>query len=173
MAAVLALHAFSQSRDLGELSLVPKDIHQVLKSLPLLQDLDGDELRALQYFMQIYTVKQGTVVFREGEPTNHLLIVVEGAVRITKKSDQGSERTLGLADRGKTLGEMAMLDGGPRSASCIANLDTVFVALTRERFHELTRAHPAVAVKILRQLGSTLSRRLRHTSKQLVEHLEM
>ena len=161
------------ARDLGEASLIPKDIHSIIRQIPLFQDLSASELQALEHFLYVYKVKRGAVVFREGEPTDYMLIVAEGAVRILKRDEHNEEKLIAVAERGNTLGEMALLDGGPRSATCVADQDTTFIALTRSRFGELTQAYPVLALRVLIRLGSALSRRLRRVNEQLVELLDV
>jgi CRP/FNR family transcriptional regulator, cyclic AMP receptor protein len=153
--------------------LAPREADQLLRQIPLFKDLDAGEIKAVSSFFSTYRVEAGTVVFREGEPSDHLLIVADGAVRVQKRAYDNVEKILGIVDRGKILGEMALADGGPRSATCVAVKDTLFVTLTRSQFGDILNAHPIAGAKILCRLASSMSRRLRSTSQQLVDYLEV
>jgi len=73
---------------------------------------------------------------------------------------------------GQTIGEMALLDGQPRSASVVAAEDLVLLVFTRAALEHLVEEKPSLAVKVLWKLARVLSQRLRQTSGALVERLE-
>jgi CRP-like cAMP-binding protein len=99
----------------------------------------------------------GQAIFREGEPGEVLYIVVEGQVEILMDS-QWLE-TLGPGD---ILGEMALIDDQPRSASAIAVTDCLLTPITRQHFLTLIQHTPLFAIQVMR----VLAQRLRRTNQQ-------
>jgi CRP-like cAMP-binding protein len=75
-------------------------------------------------------------------------------------------------NRGKTFGELSLLDGGPRSSTAIAREDCTLLVLDEDALDDLQDAQPGLAARILRVLARLLSQRLRMTSGRLVDHLE-
>ena len=72
---------------------------------------------------------------------------------------------------GMTLGEMSMIDGEPRFATCIALKETTFAALTRDNMVKIILDRPSLGAKILIKLVTMLSQRLRHTSAMLLQYM--
>ena len=73
---------------------------------------------------------------------------------------------------GKTLGEMAVVDGEPRSATCVAKRECVLLLLTKDNFQCIVRQRPGLAVKLLVVIAKLLSQRLRQVSGVLVDYLD-
>jgi CRP/FNR family transcriptional regulator, cyclic AMP receptor protein len=160
-------------QDLGELRDFSQDILLTVSHTSLFQELEANEIQFLARFMRVYRADKGAVVFREAERGDYMLLVATGSVEIFKRNDHGQDKPMGVAGQGKTLGEMSLIDGNPRSATCIALQDSIFVALTRSGVDELAHAHPRVGIKILLRLASILSERLRRSTAQLVEFLDV
>ncbi len=101
-----------------------------------------------------------------------MLLLLEGSVEIVKKDVRGLAQIMGTAGPGKTLGEMSLIDGEPRFASCVA-LDTVTVAvLDRESLSRLIAEEPRIGVKLMMELLMLLNQRLRSVSSQLLDCME-
>jgi len=116
-----------------------------------------------------YRAPAGSVILEEGEPGHHLVILVSGLVEVSKKDREGGSRGIGVVGPGHTLGEMSMLDGKPRSATCIAVDDTVFAVLDRAAFSQLVEDDPRLANRILLDISLLLIRRLREANIQMVD----
>jgi CRP-like cAMP-binding protein len=106
------------------------------------------------------------IVFQEGEPGDHLLIVTQGRVKVSLMSPEGKEAILSILEPGDVFGEMALLDGEPRSATVTTMEDCAFLILWRRDFLPFLERYPQVALKLL----AALSKRLR-TTNDLVEGL--
>ncbi len=76
-----------------------------------------------------------------------------------------------MRGRGRSIGEMSLIDREPRSASCKVIESATVLLLTREQFEKLSVEHASIALKLLMRITRLMSRRLRMTSGQLVEHL--
>ncbi len=101
--------------------------------------------------------RKGEVVFHEGDPGDALFIVASGAVKVVLPSEEGDEAILATLRRGEFLGELALLDGAPRSASCIALEPTEMLTLPRDRF-SLLIAEPSIRDALLAALAAELRR---------------
>ncbi|MGH8728900.1 MAG: Crp/Fnr family transcriptional regulator [Burkholderiales bacterium] len=129
-----------------------------------------DEARLLANAMQVYRVKAGTPFIAEDDPGDFMVLLLEGRVEVVKGWPEG--KLLATVEPGKTLGEMSMIDGEPRFATCVAVVETTFAVLLGEALLRLIDEHPALGAKILLQLSALLNQRLRAASAKLVEALE-
>lgn len=101
--------------------------------------------------------KEGDIVFREGDPANSLYLVGEGSVKISKRGRAGQQETLGVIEAGSFFGEMALLDGEPRSAMATAAEPTVLGTVDEKAFqHILQLAPSALHINFLRSVSERL-----------------
>lgn len=142
-----------------------------LEDFPLFADLEIRELEALAGNMLLASVHAGDIVFQEGDPGHFLALVLEGKVEIIKETDNHDSRKLGIATPGKTVGEMALIDGEHRSATCRSTTDSELALLTAPHFHSLTQKTPLLGFKIMARLAKMVSQRLRQTTGQLIDRL--
>ncbi|MCZ7654214.1 MAG: cyclic nucleotide-binding domain-containing protein [Rhodocyclaceae bacterium] len=101
-----------------------------------------------------------------------MVIVIDGQCEIVRNDSSGLPRRLSLAGPGKTLGEMSMIDGELRFASCVALEDTLIAVLDRDSLSRIIADDPRLGIKILLELVLLLSQRLRAASSKLVQHLD-
>lgn len=147
-------------------------IREIIETIQLFEDFEPGELEALAGFMRCYRAPLGTEVIREGEDGDFMLLLLDGNVEIVKKDVRGLPQIMARAGPGKTLGEMSLIDGAPRFASCIA-LDTIeFAVVDRETLSRLIADQPRIGVKLMTELLMLLNQRLRSVSAQLLECLE-
>jgi CRP-like cAMP-binding protein len=112
----------------------------------------------------IRSYRDGEHIFDEGDEGQHLFIVVRGAVRILKGGEEFSS-ALGTCCEGEIIGELAVVDSHPRSATAVALGETELAVFDRESFLEAIRARPELALEVIASLG----RKLRHTNEDLQE----
>jgi CRP/FNR family transcriptional regulator, cyclic AMP receptor protein len=115
--------------------------------------------------------RPGQLLMAEGDSGDWLLLVLSGTVDVTRRGPAGLSR-LAVVKEGAVLGEMSMLDGAPRSASCTAIEAVEAGVLTRGAIATLIREHPVVGAKLLVEISRLLAQRLRNTSKQLNRMLQ-
>lgn len=142
----------------GKMTRDPMDMVFLLKAVPFLSDLSGEQLLPIADIVQNVHVEAGDLVFAEGQPGNHLYVILEGEVDVLR----GDERVARLGQK-ECVGEMALLDSAPRSASVKARTDCELLAIARDDFQDLLDMHPALARGIIR----VLTQRLRHATEQL------
>jgi CRP-like cAMP-binding protein len=129
------------------------------------------EIESLAAHLQLRRCAGGELVCREGDADPALFIIAKGSVSILKHDAGDREKLLARLGPGQTLGEMALLDGQPRSANAVAAEDLVLLVFTRPELEKLVEAKPRLGVKLLWKLARFLSQRLRQTSGALAEHL--
>ncbi|QDQ28875.1 cyclic nucleotide-binding domain-containing protein [Chitinimonas arctica] len=142
-----------------------------LEASEAVKELDGAEVRHLAGLLKAYEVPAGTTIFSEGDAAAYMGMVLDGRLTVSKRNDEASGKPLYSMTAGKVFGEMAILDGEPRSASVTAAATSHIAVLSRDAFDTLCRERPMIALKILRRLGRLLSQRLRRTSGLLVDYL--
>ena len=135
-------------------------------------DFSVQEINRLAGYMEVYRAHGGDIVIRENDAGDFLLLIIEGAMDILKKDEHGEPRHMTSVGPGMTLGEMSMIDGEPRFATCVATVPTVFAVLNRDSMAKILLDHPALGTKILLKLVAMLSLRLRQTSVRLLRSLE-
>ncbi len=148
-----------------------KQICDMIADAKLFADLEWSDVEQLSGYLQCYEVRAGTVVFSEGDPGSYMCVLISGQIEILKEDHEGVQRRLVLMSPGKTVGEMSIIDGEPRSATCVATRDSVMLLLTKEHYIKITRERPMLAVHILSKLAKLMSQRLRGLTGQLVEYL--
>lgn len=132
----------------------------MLKSVPLFNAIPADEIFHVAQITEEAKAEQGTALFNEGDTGDCLYIIVEGQVRVHKGSQE-----LAIFNKGDTLGEMALFDNLPRSATATTLADSVLLKITREQFFEVM----ATRMEIMQSMVRTLSLRVRAANEQVAE----
>jgi CRP/FNR family cyclic AMP-dependent transcriptional regulator len=141
----------------------------VWTDIPLFEELNRREKQDVSDVLQHKTYKKGELVFQQGNPGTGLFIVMTGSVDVQQEEDDGTILHLASAKPGEFIGELALLDDSPRSASAVAVDDTSVVALYRTDLLALAEGRPRLGVKILMQLSQIVAERLRRTNRALKE----
>jgi len=137
-----------------------------LSAVPLFGGLDEDGLEGLIRGMRVRKFRRGETVFHVGDPGDALFIVMSGSIKITLPADSGDEAILATLRPGDFFGELALLDGAPRSATAIAIEPTETYILPRERFRDLIATEPIMREALLATLAAEV-RRLTHHVEEL------
>jgi len=143
-----------------------------LSRLPLFQELSLDEISILDQYLGLLELSKGDTVFDEGESGEFVCFVVNGELEVLKKSPGGDSSTITKLGKGQTIGEMALIDELPRSATVRARSPSSLTVLSRKGFEELAGQSPEIAIKILKYLARSLSLNLRKTSNRVSDHLD-
>jgi len=135
-------------------------------------EFSREDISVLAGYMNVFRARAGETIIRENDGGDFMLLLIEGAVDIFKKGQGGDQQHMTNVGPGMTLGEMSMIDGEPRFATCIATEPTVFAALHRDDMAKIILDHPSLGSKILVKLVSMLSAGLRQTSGRLLQYME-
>lgn len=136
-----------------------------LAAIPFFGGLEPDALERLAATMRARRFRRGEVLFHIGDPGDALFIVLSGEVKISLPSDTGEEAILATLGPGQVFGELALLDGAPRSASATALTATETVVLPRERFRELIATEAGVRDALLASIAGELRRLTTHVEE--------
>ena len=117
--------------------------------------------------MQVYRAEPRAEIIREGEGGDFMLMVLGGALKCTSAT-AGTRRSSSPQSTLRTLGEMSMIDGQPRFATCLAVEATTIAVLDRESLARIIVEQPLLGAKVLMELVLMLSQRLRATSERLL-----
>jgi CRP/FNR family cyclic AMP-dependent transcriptional regulator len=139
------------------------DKKALLRSHPFFRGLDGRIVDGLVPHALTRKIKRGTLLFRKGDPGTSFYVVCAGAVRISAPSEQGKDAVFNLIVPGEIFGEIAFLDGGPRTADAVMIESGELMVIERRDFLPLLRDYPELALRLL----EVLCGRLRRTSQQL------
>jgi CRP-like cAMP-binding protein len=137
---------------------VDDDAGRLLRETPLFSAIDATAADELVRRLVRRTFKRGQPLFHQGDPGDSLYVIVEGSVVVVVSSENGDRMVLTRLHAPDVLGEIALLDGGPRSAAAEAAEDTTALMLSRAAFLDLTREHPSLTDQLLRSLGALVRR---------------
>lgn len=147
-------------------------IAAMLENAQMFKDLEWAQIEALAGYVQIYRAAPGAVLFREGDKGDFMCVVLEGKLEVHKEDNRRVDKTVTTIFPGRSLGEMTIVDGEPRSATAVAVAPSVLAVLTQENFMLIMRDKPALSAKLLLKIAQLISQRLRLTSGILVDYLE-
>ena len=140
---------------------------EALSQVYLFRELTPGEMDILISISKEKRVKKGDMIFQEGDAGDSFYLIVSGSVRISTIVPGVGEEALTILREGEYFGEMALIDDVPRSASAIANDDTILLLIGRDDFRKLLAQETGIAYKLLWVFTRTLCARLRKTDEQL------
>lgn len=140
-----------------------------LSEINLFKGLSPDECRLLEGIVQPLVFDKGATIIREGDDANLFFVLARGTVSVQIKVPGQGERRKRVASIGPGLsfGEMALLDGGKRSADIVADERVICYGLRVEQLQELAEEHPRIMIAILGNLTREFSERLRHANEEI------
>ena len=147
--------------------------NKLISSIPLFKNLTPGELDKIVKISKLVKVKKGTTIIKEGAPGTAMYMLVQGKARVLKDIPDSEEKTL-MADieAPSVVGEMALIDGSPRSASVATLTDCVLMCVEQGNFNRLRRAYDPAAFKVIRELAFTLCERLEQKTALVVQFFE-
>jgi CRP/FNR family transcriptional regulator, cyclic AMP receptor protein len=158
--------------NLGDASRFAGQIYLLIPKCPLLENFTPQEVSQLAYFMNVYSAAQDMEIIREGDGGDFMLILIHGRVEVRKRDRNNTPQRIAVVEPGHVLGEMSMIDGEARFATCVAVEPTQFAVLDRESLARIIVEQPMLGAKILMELVLMLSQRLRATSDRVLQLLE-
>ena len=126
-----------------------------LKQVPLFSDLTLEQLASIDRLMVTRHYMKGELVFREGDVGSELYVVLEGEIRI-HLDGAGRDVTIARFGPNTVVGEMAVFDEQPRSASAEATMDTTVRVLRKDRLQVIVHEHPEVLLEFVKNLSQRL-----------------
>jgi CRP/FNR family transcriptional regulator, cyclic AMP receptor protein len=143
------------------------DVTGVLRQTDLLRSVPASDLEPIAAASRLRTVRRGQVLFMAGDPSDTVILVISGRVKVVVRSADGAELTLTVVQPGGTLGELSVADGGPRSADAEALEDSQVLLVPKDLIAELSSRVPSVTQALMTSIAATL-RRLTEAASDLV-----
>jgi len=141
----------------------PVDKLAPLRNHPLFREFPPAVIEHLGTYMTRRSVRRGAMIFAKGDPGTGLMAVLWGSVKISVPTSDGHEAVLNIINPGQIFGEIALLDGRPRTADAVAMSDCELMVIDRRDFIPFLRREPDVALKFI----EILCARIRRTSEQV------
>jgi CRP/FNR family cyclic AMP-dependent transcriptional regulator len=124
---------------------------QLLRGVPLFAGLDQKALEAIGRIAEEREVDAGTALTHEGRHEGYFFVIVSGTVRIERGG-----KVINTMHDGDFLGEIALLDGGPRTATAVAETACRLLVMTYQRFQQLLDTAPEVRTAVMEEVGQRL-----------------
>lgn len=140
-----------------------------LSELDLLKGLSAEDYRLIEPIVRPLVFEKGEVIIREGAEAKLFFVVARGtvSVQIRVQGQNGRKKRVASIGPGLSFGEMALLDGGKRSADIVADEKVICYGLAVDQLVELAAEHPNIMITILRNLTRDFSERLRHANEAI------
>ena len=134
-----------------------------LNTVPIFIDLDAEELADVSESCTPRKYPKNSMIILEEEFGDIVFIIIKGTVKITRVNDEGKEVILSLLGPGEIFGEMAILDGEPRSADAIALEDCILFKIKQRDFSQVLSSQ----TEVMKGIIQILTKRLRETTQKL------
>jgi CRP/FNR family transcriptional regulator/CRP/FNR family cyclic AMP-dependent transcriptional regulator len=154
---------------------IPVESLHRIRYNPFLTDCTNADLDAIADLLEEARFPKDSRLFDQGAAGDSMYLILSGQVAVVRRLDlvaegsgaRRSDHTLAAVGPGEAVGEMALVDGEPRSASVVALEDVIAARLDRERYDLLRAANPRLAIRLLLGLFRTISWRVRQANKNL------
>ena len=141
-----------------------------LKDTPLFREFTPEELAACIELLDTVRANDGECIVRQDDLGDAMYLLVEGEVRVVHHRD-GHDLELAILRRGDFVGELALVDKGPRSADVEAQGDCTLLKISHAALAALAGVYPNAAFKFLIAIGTLLVGRLRQSNKRYIDSL--
>jgi len=138
---------------------------ELLRSIPLFQNLEPSKLKLLAFTSERLTFQQGQALFHQGDMGDAAYLVVQGTADVVIEGPDGNEIVVAHVGRNAFVGEIAILCDVPRTATITATSELETLRISKDLFFRLVNEFPTMAVEIMRELA----RRQEQTNVQLTQ----
>lgn len=129
----------------------------LLSIVSLFQDVSEDKLRLIAFGAERRKLQPGQVLFREGTPADCAFVVADGSFALSRKSRDGHTTSLGVAERGALLGELAMVTAVNRSMTAITPDNAEVIRINRPLFRRMLEEYPDIAEIVKQRISANLA----------------
>ncbi|MGD9333301.1 MAG: cyclic nucleotide-binding domain-containing protein [Desulfobacterales bacterium] len=157
------------AQDKKDISMIEKS--ELIDATRWSVEFSFEQIKKLVRFMSVYQVAKDTVLFSEGEKSAYMVLIAQGRVDVVKFDSNRTPKKMTSLGPGKTIGEMSIIDGEPRSASAVSASEAVLFVMTSEQFNKLNQALPGIGITLTLKIAKLMSQYLRQTSGRLIDHL--
>lgn len=160
-----------------EKKVVPKSgkvselIIDFLIYIPIFDKLVADELKVIANYMNIVDAEPGEIIFKEGEKGDYVCFIVDGILEVIKKTEGEKSVVISTLSKGRSIGEMSIIDNNPRSATVKSKTKATLITLSQEKLDILLENHCIIGAKIIKGISRLLSMNMRKTSSRLADYM--
>lgn len=143
-----------------------------LKNLLFFSYLSPEQMDRMMTYIEPLELNAGEILFEEGDEGDYVCFIISGSLEILKMTTwQNFTTVIATLYEGSCIGEMALIDHAPRSATIRAYENTKLAILTQKAFDVMLGSEPELGVNILKGVAQTLSRNLRSTTDKLADEV--
>lgn len=158
---------------LGEGALFQDTIYNMLTKVQGFEIFEQYELMFLAKHMKVYRVPAGMTIFQERDKNSHLGILIEGQICVYKEDTEDANKLFGFVTEGRIFGEISLIDDLPYSASLVTESDSTILLMSRVSFRQCIADNSIIGVRLLKVIARLLCARLRSTSCQLADYIDV
>jgi CRP/FNR family cyclic AMP-dependent transcriptional regulator len=148
-----------------------ENIIDFIANVPLFDMLKDEELSIVAKNMNLLDFSKDEIIWNEWDKGDFICFVVAGKLNVLKRCSVDTLSPMASLERGKSIGELSIVERFPRSATLKASTDAVVVTLSRDTFELILKEHTEIGIKILKSLACLLSHNLRKTSSRLDDYM--
>ncbi len=149
----------------------PKTLVDFIRDIPLFESLNQDELQVVVGYLKIIELKSGEILFHEWDKADFVCFIEQGRLNIMRKKNADNYMVLNTLGRGRSIGELSIIENFPRSTTVKAKEDARLILLYREKFELIIKNHCEIGIMILKGLAGLLGQNLRKTSSRLADNM--
>jgi CRP-like cAMP-binding protein len=146
--------------------MVTVEDFSTIKNSSMLQGFSDEDLSTLAGYCEIRAMDEGTTVFIENMPGESLFLVKKGTIRISRMFAEGDEKTLVVLGPEDIFGEMAVIDGLPRSATARVAEKAELISIKKKDLERFCQDDAALALKLVTNIVRVFSRRVREANEE-------
>lgn len=150
------------------------DVENILNfiiNVPLFEGLNKEELAIVARLIRFKTLEAGDILFNEWDKADSVCFIESGELDVKKKSGPDRYDVMAILKRGRSVGEMSIIDNFPRSSTVKARTRARIAVFTQHDFEEILAERVDIGVKILKGLAMLLSQNLKKTSSRLADNM--
>ncbi len=148
------------------------EIHEVVNALALFEGFTLADNGLLCEYMECFAAPAQATILTEDTVGDFLVIILTGGVDVVKAAGPGLQKVVAHIQPGGFLGEMSLIDGKQRFASCVSTQPTDFAVLTRQALSEILVDHPPLGSKLLILLLQLMTARLRDAVTKMLPTID-
>jgi len=145
---------------------------RALRRVKILGGMSDEQLEKFAGFMEVEKFPQWSVIVKQGDPGDTMYLILQGELRV-RINVAGRETILTTLGVGDFFGDISLFDQGPRSADVVANSDSILLKISAAAVEELSKKAPELATPFLRNIGRTMSARIRADNKRLSDAVRL
>lgn len=149
----------------------PKSLFDFIRNIPLFDSLSRKEIEIVETYVSRRQLKSGEILFNQWEKADYVCFIEKGALDVLKKTGPNQYDAIATLRRGRSIGEMSIIDNFPRAATIQAHTQARVVLLARADFERLMVEHHQIGIEILKGLARLMAQNLRKTSSRLADHM--